>query len=181
MATNGTTNGHAANGSSYTVPLLIDGKDVVTETTFDVISPSSHKLLWHASSASKKDALGAVAAAAKALPSWAKTKPTQRRDILLRAADILEKRGEECGDYMMQETGALQQFAGGFNVPVAVEQIRDCAGRITSVMGAIPTCAQEGTSALIVKEPYGVILGIAPWLVSIYPLARGGHSLTLSP
>lgn len=26
-----------------------------------------------------------------------------------------------------------------------------------------PVVADEGTSALVVKEPYGVILGIAPW------------------
>ena len=30
-------------------------------------------------------------------------------------------------------------------------------------MGSIPNCGAEGQSALILKEPYGVIFGIAPW------------------
>lgn len=45
-----------------------------------------------------------------------------------------------------------------------LEILRDVSGRIFSALsGEIPICQAEGTSALIVKEPYGVVLGIAPW------------------
>lgn len=149
--------------SPYTVPLLINGKDVVTETTFPVVSPATHKQIWLSSSASLSDVDAAISAAQAAFPSWTKTKPQVRRNILLKAADILEKRAEECGGYMMQETGAERGFAVGFNVPTAVELIRDVAGRLSGIMGSIPVCQQEGTSALVVKEAFGVVLGIAPW------------------
>jgi acyl-CoA reductase-like NAD-dependent aldehyde dehydrogenase len=30
-------------------------------------------------------------------------------------------------------------------------------------MGAVPALQDPSTSAMILKEPYGVIVGIAPW------------------
>ncbi|KAF2186690.1 salicylaldehyde dehydrogenase [Zopfia rhizophila CBS 207.26] len=149
--------------ASYTVPLLINGKEVTTKTSFSVISPLTHKEIWQSSSASPEDAQSAVSAAQAAFPAWTKTKPTVRRNIFLKAADILQERAEECGDYMTQETGADKGFSVGFNVPLAVEMLRDVAGRISGIMGSIPVCAEEGTAALVVKEAYGVVLGIAPW------------------
>lgn len=149
--------------ATYTVPLLINGKEVTTESTFPVISPASHKEIWQASAASTDDVAAAVEAAQAAFPAWAKTKPATRRNILLKAAEIMDSRKEELAGYMQQETGAEVPFSAGFNVPLAAEMLRDVAGRIGTIMGHIPVCEQEGTEALVVKEPYGVVLGIAPW------------------
>lgn len=149
--------------AAYTVPLIINGKDVTTQTTFPVTSPSTHKEIWQASSASLDDVASAISAAQTAFPAWSKTKPSARRDILLKAADIFQSRAEEFGGYMNEETGAQSGFSSGFNVPLAAEMMRDVAGRTSTIMGSIPTCAEEGTSALVVKEPYGIVLGIAPW------------------
>lgn len=179
-----------ATGDSYTVPLLIDGKEVTSSTTFEVISPRTHKLLWHASSATKENAIAAVDAAVKAFPSWSKTKPAFRRDIFLRAADILQKRAEECGNYMKDETGAADAFSSGFNIPLTAEILRDVGGKIAaSLAGVIPSCAHDGTSALVLKEPFGVILGIAPWNAPyilglravIYALAAGNTCVLKGP
>jgi acyl-CoA reductase-like NAD-dependent aldehyde dehydrogenase len=171
--------------SSYTVPLLINGEEVTTTTTFPVISPSSHKQIWSASSASLTDVSSAISAAQAAFKTWSKTKPTFRRNIFLKAADILQSRGEEYGGYMAEETGSQKNFGEGFNIPLAAEVMRDAASRITAIHGAIPTCDQEGTSALVIKEPYGVILGIAPWNAPyilgtravLYALAAGNTTI----
>ena len=56
MATNGTSNG-ASKGrfsESSTVPLWLDGKEVTTGTTFDVISPVSNRKLYSCAGASEK-------------------------------------------------------------------------------------------------------------------------------
>lgn len=50
---------------------------------------------------------------------------------------------------------------------MGVNFLRLFAGRISSIEGTVPTVAQEGQSAVVVKEPYGVILGIAPWYETI--------------
>lgn len=170
MTTNG-TNGHTTHISNdafgHVVPLLINGEEITTETTFDVTSPVTNKVIWKGSSVSKDDAIKAVEAAQAAFPAWSKTKPSKRRDILIKASDILARRAKEAAEYMEIETGAVPSYSGGFNVPAAIEQLRDVAGRIITSTGYIPVCGEEGKSAMIVKEPYGVIFGIAPWFVVV--------------
>ncbi|KAL5116321.1 hypothetical protein ACEQ8H_005779 [Pleosporales sp. CAS-2024a] len=165
----------------YTVPLLINGKEVITKTTFTVTSPTTQKEIWQSSSASLDDVKAATSAAKAALPAWAKTKPAAKRAIFMKAADIIEARADELADYMKIETGAMTPFANGFNVPKTADMLRDVAGRLSTIMGSIPTCEAEGTSALVVKEPIGTVLAIAPWNAPyvlgmrsvLYPLAAG--------
>ena len=165
MSTNGHSNGtHASNSSSdHVVPLLINGKEIINETTFDVVSPVSGKPIWKGSSVSKQQAIEAVEAAQAAFPAWSKTKPSFRRDILIKASDIFNSRGEEVSEYMDIETGSTEGMSTYFNLPSSVEQLRDVAGRIITVTGNILVPAEEGKSALMYKEPYGVVFGIAPW------------------
>jgi acyl-CoA reductase-like NAD-dependent aldehyde dehydrogenase len=167
--------------TNITIPLWINGKEVTTSSTFDVTSPGTGKKLWSCSSVSKAEALEAVSVAGTALSSWSKTKPAFRREILIRAADLLEKRLEEAHSYMHQETGAADAFCK-FNTTTTLEIFRDVAGRIMpALQGEIPVCQADGTSALLLKEPYGVILSIAPWNAPyilglrsiIYALAAG--------
>ncbi|KAJ7102781.1 Aldehyde/histidinol dehydrogenase [Mycena epipterygia] len=164
----------------FTVPFLINGEDKTSASTFPVESPVSHTTIWSCSSASSADADAAVSAASAAFPIWSKTKPAARRTILLKAADLLDERVDELKAAMHHETGALD-FFGGFNVMTAAEFIRDAAGKCSAIVGSIPICQDEGTSALVLKEPYGVVLAMAPWNAPyilgvrsvLYPLAAG--------
>lgn len=149
--------------SNVVVPLIIDGREETGPVTFDVISPYTNKICWTATSASPKDAIRAVEAADAAFPAWSKTKPTVRRDILLRAADILESRLEINSEIMRTEMGADVGTSQFFVAPLSIRMLRDIAGRITSICGSVPVLEQEGQSAIIYKEPMGVILGIVPW------------------
>lgn len=166
MASNGTNGGgydDATNPPSLCViPLQINGQEIKTDTTFDVASPSTGKVIWKASAASKEDAIRAVEAAQAAFPMWARVKPTKRRDILWRAAEIMTARIKELGDYMVIETGA---GAGprDFNTYTSIELLKDIAGRIITITGSVPVCDDKNQSAIVYREPYGVILGIAPW------------------
>ncbi|KAF7352468.1 putative salicylaldehyde dehydrogenase protein [Mycena venus] len=72
----------------HTIPLLINGEEKISSTTFPVDSPLSHTTIWSCSSASSADAEAAIAAASAAFPAWSKTKPVERRKILLKAADL---------------------------------------------------------------------------------------------
>ena len=168
MATNGHFNHVSSTASNHVVPLHINGKDVTTETTFDVKSPVTNKFLWKSSSVSKDDAIKAVEAAQAAFPAWSKTKPSQRRDILLKASEILQDRMEEAIEYMDIETGSTADVSRHFNLPATIEQLRDVAGRIVTATGHIPICLEDGKSALVYKEPYGVVFGIAPWSRTLF-------------
>ena len=170
MTTNRTADGanghtsHIPNSAfNHTVPLLINGSDLTTSTTFEVTSPVTNKPIWNCSSVSKQDALRAVEAAQAAQPAWAKTKPTKRRDILLKASEVLSRRAAEAAEYMEIETGSTKSYSMDVNVRSSIEQLRDVAGRILTSTGYIPICEAEGRSAMMLKEPYGVIFSIAPW------------------
>lgn len=146
-----------------TVPLIINGKDVVTDTTFPKIGPLDNKHIWDASGASEKHAIAAADAAQAAFPAWSKTKPTHRRDILLKAAEIIERRRAELGEYMRQEIGANQGYQD-FILGLTIEGLKDTAGKIADACtGTVPDSIHDGMRAIVYKRPYGVILGIAPW------------------
>lgn len=148
---------------TLTVPAQINGQDTHFERSFEVRSPTSQKLLHHSTAASVKDALAAVDAAYAALGAWRNASATERRDIFLRTAEIVQRRSAELEQIMCDETGAPRGFAGGFNIPYSVSLLKDIAGRISGITGTVPSVDQAGSSAIVYKEPYGVVLGIAPW------------------
>lgn len=149
--------------SSATVPFIINGKDVTSTSTFRVTNPATGERVWDGSSVSNNEAVQAIKAAEAAFPSWSQTKPSFRRDILFRAADLFLSRKQELLSYQNKETGAGVQFME-ININATVQILRDLGGRIeAAVQGLLPVAAEEGTHAMIVKEPYGVILAIAPW------------------
>lgn len=150
-------------GKPTNIPLIINGKEETGSETFDVVSPYSGKTCWTATSATPQDAVRAVEASQAAFPAWSQTKPTVRRDILLKAADILESRMEENAEMVRTEMGADVGTSQFFIVPMSIRMLRDIASRITSICGSVPVVEQEGQSAIVYKEPMGVILGIVPW------------------
>lgn len=156
------SNGHGE--AVYTVPLVISGLENITSTTFEVVSPDTGKVVHRASSASVEDAASAVDSCARAFLAWRSTLPKERRDIFLRAADIMDRRRDELAQYLMDETGGNRLWAD-FNLDVGIDLLKDIAGRIPSVQGMLPGTADPRRTGMVVKEPYGVVLAIAPWYV----------------
>ena len=154
--------GSAVNGGGFSVPFFINGEQVHPEKSFDVINPATGKVVHQAGGATLVEAAAAVAAGAKAFETWRKSLPKTRRDIFLKAADIMEKRRDELGQYMMDETGCPRQWAD-FNIDVAKDMFIDVAGRLPSLEGSIPTPEDPTVGAFILREPFGVVLAIAPW------------------
>ena len=168
MATNGTMDGNENEQNRWsttsTIPMWLDGKEKTTSATFDVVSPVTGEVLYKCSSASKSDADAAISSCQKAFGLWSKTKPACRRDIFLRAAEIFERRRAECWKSMQEETGSEPEYFG-FVYAMAIESCRDIAGLVQTINGRAPPVADQGRSAIIYNEPYGVVLGIAPWSV----------------
>lgn len=64
--------------------------------------------------------------------------------------------------YGNTETGQAESMFR-FEFGLAHDGCLTLAGLISSVQGSILEPAAEGSSAMMIKEPYGVCLGIAPW------------------
>jgi acyl-CoA reductase-like NAD-dependent aldehyde dehydrogenase len=151
-----------AAGELARISLIINGEDIYTPEQFDVISPRTGKTLWSCSSVTQSIAKDAAVAASLAFPAWSATKPAVRRAIFMRVADLLEQRAAEFQDVMADEMGAVEPFLT-LNTRLSTEMIRDVAGRIAGALsGQAPICEGE-TYAIVQREPYGVVLGIAPW------------------
>lgn len=144
------------------VPLIINGKEVQTQDTYDVSNPKAAQTLHKSSNATAKDAVAAIEAAENAFDSWSQTPPAARRDIFLKAAALMDSRAKELSEYIMTETGGDEGWAG-FNLMLGKECLLGCAGRISTIEGRIPALADPTIGGLIVKEPYGVVFAMAPW------------------
>lgn len=155
----------AANGAkadSGVIPLIINNESIVTENVFDIHAPATGQVLHQCAAASVDHANRAVAAAKAAFPAWSRMKPYDRRDVLMKAADIMFARSEELIKYQMEETGAGRMFAEKTCL-LGAGFLKDFAARIPSIEGSVPSVTQDGECAMVFKEPYGVVLGIAPW------------------
>ncbi len=143
--------------------LIIDGAERPgQQPAFDRCSPITGEAVTQAAAASAAQAIEAVESCAAAFPSWSKSAPVYRRDILLKAAEILQSRGSEFEDLMIGETGASRQWAI-FNVRLAVGMLREAAGLTTQVKGEIIPSNKPGMFSMAVRRPAGVVLSIAPW------------------
>ncbi|KAK3388858.1 aldehyde dehydrogenase domain-containing protein [Sordaria brevicollis] len=170
--------------AEYTVPFFINGEEVVTPKTFEVTSPATQKVVHKCSSATDAEVQAAVKAADEAFKTWRKSHPNQRRDIFHKAVEIFEKRKEELGNYMMTETGAPRQWAD-FNIQTAKDLLLDVAGRCNTLEGSFPVVNDPNSGALVLQEPFGVILAVAPWNAPyilgirsiLYPLAAGNTAI----
>lgn len=148
--------------ADYVVPFIIDGKEVRPSATYDVVSPATGKLLHKCGVATKEDAKAAVEAATRALPAWRDITVSKRRDYLLKAAEIMDRRRDELAGYLIDATGAAQAWAD-LNIDGSVDQIKDIAGRVSSLSGAVPSLADPTLGGMVLREPFGVVFAIAPW------------------
>ena len=144
--------------------MLINGLKVTAEkgATFERRNPLDGSIATRAPAASVADALMAADAAAEAFKSWSQTGPGARRALLLKAADALEAKTPQFIEAVAAETGASGMWAG-FNVMLAAGMIREAAARTTQISGEVIPSDVPGSLAMGLRQPAGVVLGIAPW------------------
>jgi benzaldehyde dehydrogenase (NAD) len=144
--------------------MLINGLKVSAEkgATFERRNPLDGSVATRAPAASPADAVRAADAAAEAFKSWSQTGPSERRALLLKAADALEAKTPQFIEAVATETGASGMWAG-FNVMLAAGMIREAASLTTQICGEVIPSDVPGSLAMGVRQPAGVVLGIAPW------------------
>ena len=144
--------------------MLINGLKVSAENgaTFERRNPLDGSVATRAPAASPADAVMAADAAAAAFKTWSQTGPSARRALLLKAADALEAKTPQFIEAVGAETGATAMWAG-FNVHLAAGMIREAASLTTQISGEVIPSDVPGSLAMGVRQPAGVVLGIAPW------------------
>ena len=129
---------------------------------FTRLNPLSGEAASSALAMRAADIPAIAARAAAAFPAWAAQGPNARRAVLMKAADALEARKEAFVAAMMAETGSTAGWAM-FNLGLAAGMVREAAALTTQIAGEVIPSDKPGCLAMVLKEPVGVILGIAPW------------------
>ncbi|ESQ91017.1 aldehyde dehydrogenase [Asticcacaulis benevestitus] len=144
--------------------LIVDSASLKAEggRTFRRLNPVTGDVATIAAAASVGDAKAAADAAAAAFPAWSSMGPNARRAVLLKVADELTAMAPDFIKAMQEETGATQAWAG-FNCMLAANMMREAASLTTLVAGETIPSDKPGCVALAIRQPAGVVLGIAPW------------------
>ena len=148
----------------HSINLLINGEPVAASqgATFTRRNPLDGSVATTAPAATVADAVAAADAASQAFAAWAAMGPAERRGLLLKAAQALEAKVAEFTEAMAQETGASAIWAG-FNVHLAAGMLQEAAALTTQIAGEVIPSNIPGSLAMAVRQPAGVVLGIAPW------------------
>lgn len=144
--------------------MLINGEACQARlgATFTRLNPLDGQVATTAPAASPDDAVAAVDAAAAAFAGWSRTGPGERRALLMKAASALEAKADDFARAMAAETGASGLWAG-FNVHLAAGMLLEAAALTTQINGEVIPSDVPGSLAMGVRQPAGVVLGIAPW------------------
>ncbi|GAB3436157.1 aldehyde dehydrogenase [Giesbergeria sinuosa] len=147
-----------------TISLLIgaERRAAGNGATFVRNNPLDGTVATTAPAATVADAVAAVEAAQAAFPAWSRLGPNQRRSYLVKAADALDARTADFIAAMAAETGASAMWAG-FNVHLAADMLREAAALTTQINGEVIPSDVPGSLAMAVRQPAGVVLGMAPW------------------
>ncbi|MGH6638327.1 MAG: aldehyde dehydrogenase [Polaromonas sp.] len=146
------------------ISMLINGeqRQASNGAMFERRNPLDGSIATVAPAATTADAVAAVDAAAQAFPGWAATGPGERRALLTKAAHALQARAQAFIDAMAAETGASSLWAG-FNVHLAAGTLLEAAALTTQISGEVIPSDVPGNLSMGVRQPAGVVLGMAPW------------------
>ena len=154
--------------------------DASNGATFERLNSLTGKLVTQGAAATVADANKAADTAATAFKTWSETGPTERRLLLLKAADLLESKTNDFIQAMAAEVGASALWAG-FNVMMVAGLFREAASLTTQIQGETIPTDKPDTLSMTFRQPVGVVLSMAPWNGPIalaarsiaYPIACG--------
>lgn len=132
------------------------------DRSFDRLNPVTGTVASRAEAMTVQTVVDLASKAGEALQRWSSVGPNARRDLLLRSSEALRARQDEIIEAMITEVGATEQWARG-NVAGGATLLREAASLTTQIKGEVYPSDKPGCFAMSLREPAGVVLGIAPW------------------
>ena len=148
----------------FNTDLLSGGEShaATNEAVFERRNPATGEVATRAAAAQLADVDRAIEAAQRAFPAWAAMLPGARRALLQKAADVMESHRADFVARGVAEAGGAPVWYQ-FNVTLAANMLREAASMTTQISGEIIPSDLPGSLAMGVRQPCGVVVGIAPW------------------
>lgn len=170
---------------------FIDGQSVapIGGEWFDAVNPSDGEAFAQIAEGTRADVDRAVAAARRAFEGpWSKFTPAQRQRVLLKLADLLEA---EFADIALVDTMEMGRPITPSRMvgDIIVRALRHHAGLATAIHGYTPgNSSPFDLTALVLREPVGVVGVIMPWNGPIFcaawkcgPALAAGCTVVIKP
>ncbi|MEU0245588.1 aldehyde dehydrogenase family protein [Streptomyces sp. NPDC006235] len=155
--------------------------------TRQVIEPATGDVLAEVGVASSADVARAGARAARAAGDWAAAAPSDRIDVLLRAASALREHSAAFRDWIVRESAGVPA-KGDYEITAALAQLTHAVGLASLPRGEVLAPQAPGGTSLAWRVPLGVIGVINPWnaplLFAVRALAPAlalGNTVLLKP
>jgi gamma-glutamyl-gamma-aminobutyraldehyde dehydrogenase len=170
--------------------LFIDGDwhDAASGDTFETLSPRDGTVLAHVARGSDADVDAAVRSARQAFDDgrWSRIAPSQRKQVLLRLAELIDAHAAELAVTDSVDGGKLIGDTTTVDAPGSAAILRWYAEAIDKVYGEVAPVG--GALATITREPLGVIGAVIPWnyplemaIWKLAPALATGNSVVLKP
>ena len=141
-------------------PLLIDGERRAASTgaTFTVRSPHTGALASTSAAASSEDCREAIEAAQRAFPAWEASSFATRRDILLRAAEMIQSEAwqKKAASVMLAEV-AMPHAHTVFNFVAGAELLKSVATLVNELKGETLPSKVPGGHVFVQRRAQGVM------------------------
>jgi acyl-CoA reductase-like NAD-dependent aldehyde dehydrogenase len=132
------------------------------QETYDDFNPYTGEVFARVASGKRADAKRAVESAGEAFPGWSHALPSERQNLFLKAADILENKRDEVINVLAEETGCTFGF-GMFQAGFTPGLLREAAAQAHQTSGEIIPADLPGALYMAIRQPVGVVAGIGPW------------------
>ena len=155
-----------ADGLGIRTQAFIDGRyvDAASGKTFDCLSPIDGRVLGKVAEGEGEDIERAVAAARRSFKAgiWANTKPTYRKKILIKFAQLIEQYGDELALLEALDMGKPVSDARAVDVAATIRCMAWTGEALDKVYGEVASTGEDELG-LITREPLGVVGAIVPW------------------
>lgn len=154
---------------------------------FDNPSPVTGRAFCEVARSDASDIDQALNAAHAAAPSWGRTSPAERANILNKIADRIEQNLEMLAVIETWDNGKPIRETLAADLPLVIDHFRYFAGAIRSQEGSI-AIIDDMTVAYHFQEPLGVVAQIIPWNFPILmaswklaPALAAGNCVVIKP
>ena len=154
---------------------------------FENISPVDGQAFTKIARSTAEDIELAIDAAWTAAPKWNNSSATERSNMLLKIADIMEDNLEALARAETWDNGKALRETRAADMPLAIDHFRYFAGVIRAEEGSVSEL-DASTVSLNMPEPLGVVGQIIPWNFpllmaawKIAPALAAGNCVVLKP
>jgi len=167
----------------------IGGKlvDAQNGQSFDNYNPAEGKVYSQIPDSNTTDVQAAVDAASKAFPSWSSTSRSDRSNLLLKIAELIDANHDRLAAAESKDNGKPLKLASRVDIPRASANFRFFA---TAILHESSDAHQSDDQAInfTLRSPIGVVGCISPWNLPLYlftwkiaPALAAGNTVVAKP